>query len=190
MDSDPAGILFWFLVVRLVHGEAPTGNRQYWITRPVEWQKLLAAKILFVAAFVNFPLLIVDVFLLAKAGFRPEASYTAGLLWRQVIWAAFLLLPVATLAAVTSNVAQMMMAVLAVGILMAGMVSLTSYLPNSAPSDVPDYLQAAVLGRMLRRGNPAIRTPQDQSITLHSGRRGCADLFDCACHTVFSPGIV
>ena len=38
-------------------------------SRPDDWKQLLAAKILFVAAFINLPLLIVDVTLLVKAGF-------------------------------------------------------------------------------------------------------------------------
>ena len=35
-----------FLIERLVHGESLVGERQFWITRPYEWRKLLAAQFL------------------------------------------------------------------------------------------------------------------------------------------------
>src|SRR5258708_1970566 len=73
-----------FLIVRVVQGEALVGDRQFWITRPYEWQKLLAAKVFFVVLTINLPLLIVDSVLLAKAGF-PPAHYVVGLLWMQLL---------------------------------------------------------------------------------------------------------
>src|ERR1700731_1370540 len=52
-------VLSWiYLIVRVIHGETLVGDRQFWVTRPYEWEKLLAAKVLFVAAFVNAPLFI------------------------------------------------------------------------------------------------------------------------------------
>src|SRR5258706_11965189 len=60
-----------FLIVRVVQGEALVGDRQFWITRPYEWKKLLAAKVLFFVLAINLPLLIVDSVLLARAGFPP-----------------------------------------------------------------------------------------------------------------------
>jgi hypothetical protein len=46
---------WWFLVTQLIHEEAPAGDRQFWVTRPYLWRHLLAAKLLFVVAFVNIP---------------------------------------------------------------------------------------------------------------------------------------
>src|SRR5207249_4073654 len=66
-----------FLIVRSVQAECLVGDRQFWVTRPYEWKKLLAAKLLFVLAFVNVPLLILQIFLLLKAGFLPT-SYVPG----------------------------------------------------------------------------------------------------------------
>jgi len=47
-------ILSWvFLIVRLVQGESLVGDRQFWITRPYEWHKLLAAKLLSIQAIAR-----------------------------------------------------------------------------------------------------------------------------------------
>ena len=78
------------------------GDRQFWVTRPYEWKKLLAAKVLFGLTFVNLPLLVLDVFLLAKAGFRPT-DYIVGLFWMQLMIALYFMLPVAALATVTAT---------------------------------------------------------------------------------------
>jgi hypothetical protein len=48
---------WWLLIARLVHEERMAGDRQFWITRPYEWKKLLAAKGLFVLIFLYFPLI-------------------------------------------------------------------------------------------------------------------------------------
>src|ERR1700739_4313976 len=48
--------LSWmFLIVRVVQGESLVGDRQFWITRPYDWKQLMAAKALFVLAFINLP---------------------------------------------------------------------------------------------------------------------------------------
>ena len=80
-----------FVIVRVIQGESLVGACQFWVTRPYEWKKLLAAKILFIPVFINFPLLVADVILLAKAGFRPT-HYIVGLLWMQAMIALGLLL--------------------------------------------------------------------------------------------------
>src|SRR5690349_14532799 len=36
-------IVWAFVIVRVIQGESLVGDRQFWITRPYEWQKLLAA---------------------------------------------------------------------------------------------------------------------------------------------------
>jgi hypothetical protein len=84
-----------FLIVRVVQDECLVGDRQFWITRPYEWKKLLAAKLLFVLVFVNIPLLALDIVLLLNSGFMPS-SYLAGLLWLQLLWTLYLILPSAT----------------------------------------------------------------------------------------------
>jgi hypothetical protein len=136
---------WWLLIVRTVQSEALVGDRQYWITRPYDWKKLLAAKILFVAAFVTAPLFISYAFLLAKAGFRPLPSFVPWLLWMHVELVMLLLLPIAALATVTSTIAQMVLTVLAVGLYMAGAATLAAYVPSEGFSSGSDGVQAAVL---------------------------------------------
>ena len=135
---------WWLVVARVVQGESLVGDRQFWITRPYEWKKLLAAKVLFVLLFVNLPLLIADVFLLARAGFMPGA-YVRGLLWMQVPILLFLLLPVAALATVTATVVQMLLALLAIALYMIGIAALSSEIPSADFSSGTEDLQGAVL---------------------------------------------
>lgn len=106
--------LTWgFLVFRIVQSETLVGDRQFWITRPYEWKKLLAEKILLVLVFLNLPLLIAGAALLIKAGFSP-LPHILGLLWMQLLLIQIPFLPLMTLAAVTRNLAQGLLALLAV----------------------------------------------------------------------------
>ena len=99
------------------------------VTRPYEWKKLLAAKILFVLAFVNLPLLVLDVCLLKAAGFAPM-HYAAGLLWMQLMIAFILLLPAATLATVTATVAQVLLVLLFLVLYLVSMVVIGQQIPS------------------------------------------------------------
>ncbi len=59
------------MLIRLISEDSPTGDRQFWITRPYHWPSLLAAKVLFFIIVVNVPLLIAQLGLLQSAGFPP-----------------------------------------------------------------------------------------------------------------------
>jgi len=97
----------WMLMVaRIIHEESPVGDRQHWLTRPYEWPKVLAAKILFVLAVVNAPLLTAQFVLLAAGGFSP-LSYFSGLLAKNLQLLAWIILPMAAVAVVTSGFTQM-----------------------------------------------------------------------------------
>jgi hypothetical protein len=122
-----------FLVVRAVQEESLVGDRQFWVTRPYEWKKLLAAKLLFVAASINLPLFIVDVVLLAKAGFSP-VRYLPGLLWMQVLLLIFLVVPAAAVSVVTSTVVQVLLCVLGLILYLIGVGELFSSIPNTGMS--------------------------------------------------------
>jgi hypothetical protein len=98
--------IFWFvgaasLVGRLVLAEAIPGNRQFWITRPYRWRSLLGAKLLFVIAFVNLPILVAHLFILIVDRFSLLPSIP-GLLWLQLLLFAFTL-PFVAFATLTSN---------------------------------------------------------------------------------------
>jgi hypothetical protein len=102
--------LAWvFLLAMLFHQEPLVGDRQFWITRPYSRITLVAAKGLFVLAFVHAPSLIADSVILISRGFNPN-DYVAPLLWKQALLAAGLTLPVAAMAAVTRNLAQFALA--------------------------------------------------------------------------------
>jgi hypothetical protein len=134
----------WSLVVvRVIQGESLVGDRQFWVTRPYEWKKLLAAKALFALTFVNLPLLVLDVFLLAEAGFRP-INYIAGLFWMQLMIALYFVLPLAALATVTATVVQMLLALLLLVLYGIGMGQLSGQIPDSSFSGPVDSLTAAL----------------------------------------------
>jgi hypothetical protein len=140
-----------FLVIRAVQEESLVGDRQFWVTRPYEWKKLLAAKLLFVAASINLPLFIVDVVLLAKAGFSP-VRYLPGLLWMQVLLVIFLVVPAAAVSVVTSTVVQVLLCVLGLVLYLIGVGQLFSSIPNagmSPGSDVAVVLDLLVIGCVL-----------------------------------------
>lgn len=119
-----------FLIVRVVQGESLVGDRQFWVTRPYDWKQLLVAKALFVLAFVNLPLLLVDALLLAHAGFHPT-HYIAGLVWLQLMWILLVFVSVTALATVTNSIAQMLLAVLLIVLDVIGTSALSAIIHKS-----------------------------------------------------------
>ena len=122
-----------FLIVRVIQGESLVGDRQFWVTRPYDWKQLLAAKTLFVLTFVNFPLLLTDAFLLARAGFHPT-HYLSGLFWLQLMWILFLFVWLAALATVTHSIAQMLLALLLIVLDLISTSALSSIIQKSGLS--------------------------------------------------------
>lgn len=102
---------WWLLISPLVHEEKLVGDRQFWITRPYEWKKLLAAKALFLIAFLYLPLLLAQCLILIRAGFSP-IPYLPGLFYDLSLLTYVLVLPLVALATVTKNFARMTLAVL------------------------------------------------------------------------------
>lgn len=105
----------WFLVITVIHEEKLPGNRQYWLTRPYSWKELLAAKALFVVALINVPLLLWHIAAYAVTGV-PLSEHWPALLWRQVFFTAFYVLPVTALAAITRSLGQAIGVVLVVAL--------------------------------------------------------------------------
>ena len=120
-------------MIRVVQGESLVGDRQFWITRPYEWPKLLGSKIAFVLVFVCVPLLVLQIVLLRSAGFHP-ANYVTGLLWMQATLLMFVL-PMAALATVTATIVQLLLALLIVVLYLIGMSWLSSQFRNWLLSD-------------------------------------------------------
>ncbi len=119
-----------FLIGRLVLAEAIPGDQQFWITRPYRWQSLLGAKFLFIAIFVNLPVLLAHLFILAIDGF-PLVQSLPGLLWEQVLLFIFLSLPFAAIATLNSGMAAFIFSQL---IVLAAAAGIWEMLPLSGSS--------------------------------------------------------
>jgi len=131
-------ISWCFLIVRVIQGEALVGDRQFWITRPYEWQKLLAAKALFAGVFISFPLFVTGLVLLAAAGF-PPVHYLIGLLWIQLILVVVVILPTAAVSAIASNFVKTLLWVLAIALYVAGIAFVSSIIPSSEVPVASDF---------------------------------------------------
>jgi hypothetical protein len=139
-------VLSWsLLIVRVIQSERLAGDRQYWITRPVEWKKLLAAKLLFIAVFADVPLLFAQLVLLKEAGFKLALSYVPELLWIHLGLILICFLPVAALATVTTTIAQVVIALLTIGVYVAGVATVAAYVPSAGFSTGSDNLQLMIL---------------------------------------------
>ncbi len=96
----------------LIHEETLPGDHQFWLTRPYDWRRLLAAKLLFLALFAALPLMTAEAVALAVNGLSP-ARYAAPLLSTAAAFAGAVALIAAALAAVTETLVQLLWAVLA-----------------------------------------------------------------------------
>jgi hypothetical protein len=102
---------WWVLSVRLIHDESLVGESQFWITRPYQWPKLLAAKALFLVAFIYLPIFVAQVVLLTAADFHPFA-YLPGLFYNLVLITGVLILPIAAIATVSSSFSRLVLTLL------------------------------------------------------------------------------
>lgn len=137
-------VLSWaFLVARLVQSESLVGDRQFWITRPYAWHKLLAAKFLGVLALINLPLFIGQIVLLKLAHF-PIMRSLWGLVEIHLMFVGVFLAGALALAAVTSSIGQAALALLILVVLILGMAWLDSLVPNASASNDTDGIQALI----------------------------------------------
>ncbi|MGD0498451.1 MAG: hypothetical protein ABSC23_08440 [Bryobacteraceae bacterium] len=132
----------WLLIVLAIQQERLVGDNQYWLTRPIAPLELLAAKVLFLVATINLPLLICHCATLAALSISPLA-YMPALLVRQLFFTAMYVLPAVAVAAITRSVAQVAL----VGIVVTAvvMVLLFGMLPLGNPSLTPSLLIAVVV---------------------------------------------
>lgn len=139
-------ITWWFLISRVVQSESLVGDRQFWITRPYEWKKLLAAKALMILLFINLPLFCAQIFLLLKAGFAPW-PYLPGVWFMQLMLILMPFVPILAMAAVTRNIAQGLLGVLGIILFIAGMLALDEYMPEAAAAEanISDWMQGAMV---------------------------------------------
>ena len=126
-------ISWLLLIARVIHGESLVGDRQFWLTRPYEWKKLLAAKALFLVVFLYLPFVVAQFVLLSEGGFRPFA-YIPGLLYNLLLITSLLVMPLFAIATVTSTFARMAFAVVGVLLGFIGFGVLSAGLARSAVS--------------------------------------------------------
>jgi hypothetical protein len=125
-------VSWWVMLTRLIHSEPLVGDRQFWITRPYRWQKLLAAKFFFLSVFLYLPILIAYILLLRVAGFHPS-SYLIGLFFNLVLTTFVLIMPITALAAVTSSFAKAVLTLLGVIVGIIGLAALSSLKSSVVP---------------------------------------------------------
>lgn len=134
-------MLAWaFLIVRVVQSESLVGDLQYWITRPVEWKPLLASKLLFVAVFIEGPLLAANIYLLLRSGHHPTLSLIGGILENHLMMAVFIWLPLMALASVGRNIGHFALGLLGVAAVLAAASTITDYRGEKCYCDAEDYL--------------------------------------------------
>jgi hypothetical protein len=127
------------LIARVIHAEALVGDRQFWVTRPYEWKKLLAAKALFLVVFLYLPLLIAQCLLLVRAGFHP-LSFIPGLLFNLFLITVVLVLPLLAITTVTATFAGVALTLLAGLVCFIGYIAIALYFSDYASIPYSDHL--------------------------------------------------
>ncbi|HTX36051.1 MAG TPA: hypothetical protein VME43_13565 [Bryobacteraceae bacterium] len=135
----------WYLVALAIHEHPLPGDRQYWLTRPYPRSSLVLAKALFVAAFLNLPLLAMQTAALAANGLAPLAYWRA-LAARQVFFTALMVLPAAAVAVVTTSLRQFAMVALAVLGVVLAMELGSGHMP--APWGGVDWMRFSAIGAL------------------------------------------
>jgi hypothetical protein len=118
---------WWLLITRVVQEERLVGDTQFWITRPYQWKSLLTAKLLFLAAFVDLMFLVVQCSLLVEEGFSPLAEMPK-LLLNLLLITCLYLLPLISIAAITSSFARMTLTLLGALLAFGVAVAVASFL--------------------------------------------------------------
>lgn len=93
------------LIAEAIHGEALVGDREFWMTRPYRWPRLLASKALFAVLVVHVPSFLMDAAILAARGYNPFV-WLPQLLVKQLLLASGLTLPALALATLVNNLTQ------------------------------------------------------------------------------------
>ena len=132
-------VSWWLLIARVIHAEALVGDRQFWVTRPYEWKKLLAAKALFLVIFLYLPLLSGQCVLLFRAGF-PPLSFLPGLLYNLVSITAVIVLPLLAITTVTATFARVTVTLLAGLACFIGYVTISMYRSDFATIPYRDHV--------------------------------------------------
>ena len=107
---------WWLLIERIVHAETLIGDKQFWITRPIDWKSLLSAKLLFLLVFLYLPFAIAQCIEIKRAGFHIVPALP-GLLFLLTLVTGILVVPLLTLAVLTRDFIRSLLTLL--GLLLA-----------------------------------------------------------------------
>jgi hypothetical protein len=121
---------WWLLIERIVHAETLIGDKQFWITRPIDWKSLLSAKLLFLLVFLYLPFAIAQCIELNRAGFNILPALP-GLLFLLILVTGILVVPLLTLAVLTRNFTRSLLTL--VGLILA--VAAIAYAANKLDSN-------------------------------------------------------
>jgi len=114
----------WMYVgASVIAQERIPGERQYWLTRPYDWRRLLAAKGLYVLVFATLPLVAAKAAVLAANGVSP-LGHAAAILSSSLILSGAIGLVAGALAAVTGSLMQFLWGVLVLATVEAGAIAL------------------------------------------------------------------
>jgi len=131
------------LIARVVHCERLVGDTQFWLTRPYEWPKLLAAKTIFLAAFLYLPFAVAQCALLIEAGFHPIA-YAGPLCLNLLLVTVFLILPAVSLSVLTRGFARLMLVLLGFVVIFIVVSVIAAYFPSEGSGWTPDLISGEI----------------------------------------------
>lgn len=131
------------LIARVVHCERLIGDTQFWLTRPYDWRKLFAAKLLFLLSFLYAPFFVAQCVLLHEGGFNPF-HHIGALLFNLLLLSAVGVLPLLALSSLTAGFGRLMLVVLAVILVIVVDAAVGSSMPAHAISSVPDLMSGSL----------------------------------------------
>jgi hypothetical protein len=152
VDVQTVVVAAWMISTGIVWQREPLpGQRAYWFARPIHWQDLLQAKSLVVIVAIFLPIVATHAVILAVSGL-PVVPNLPSITWNAAIIVAFDILPVAALAAITRNLQQLILWVLALfagGILAILAAHPTSPETHAITTTVTNALSIAAFGAIL-----------------------------------------
>lgn len=128
---------WWLLIGRLIQAESLVGDRQFWLTRPYEWKKLLAAKALFIVVWIYAPFVLMQAAIVKEAGFSP-LTHAAGWFQCLAFVSGLILLPLIVIAATTENFARMTLTLFGCVVVLVAAVYL-AFLPRGGYESTVPY---------------------------------------------------
>ncbi|HVW07295.1 MAG TPA: hypothetical protein VHC90_01865 [Bryobacteraceae bacterium] len=98
-------IAIWILVAMVIHQDALTDQRQFWLTRPYDRRDLLTAKFLFCTAFVYLPIMLMQVWFAVRWNV-PVLPALPSLMFYSLKPSLLMILPALAIAVLTSSLRQ------------------------------------------------------------------------------------